>query len=219
LRFDRLVLAARRLVRGGRVGTLAPARMVVCEPPRPLPEWKLTRQSGGGVLLDLGSHHADLARFLFSGEVRAVWARQRSERAEGDTAVLELEMADGLLVQSLLSQAAPMAHELEVHGSAGTLRLDLHRSLAPAVETLDSRLLRARHAWSGVQSLARSPFLLGRVLGLEGEVRFRASLERFVLAARDSRPAAPDLLDGARSLAVVLAAEEAIATARRVVLL
>ena len=41
---------------------------------RSLPLWKQTRQTGGGALLDLASHHVDLTRFVFAQPIARVAA-------------------------------------------------------------------------------------------------------------------------------------------------
>ena len=55
-----------------------------------------------------------------------------------------------------------------------------------------------------------------RLLGRSRERSFEAALARFVAAARTGRPGEPNLADGLRSLAVVLAAEESARTGRAV---
>jgi predicted dehydrogenase len=70
-----------------------------------MPAWKKTRLSGGGVLLDLASHHVDLVRFLFQQDIRLVYCEIESRSSEQDTATLQLQLADGLRVQSYFSFA------------------------------------------------------------------------------------------------------------------
>ena len=73
-RFNPLYQETRRLIRSGRLGELVSVRSVFATASHPLPDWKQSRHSGGGVLLDLASHHVDLVRHFLGGEVRAVFA-------------------------------------------------------------------------------------------------------------------------------------------------
>jgi predicted dehydrogenase len=90
---------------------------------------------------------------------------------------------------------------------AGTLRLH-------ALEPAWSRPARARE---GLTRLAReSRNLLRAARPVAIGATYRAALEAFAVAAAASRTAAPDIEDGFRSLAVVLAAEESARTGRAV---
>jgi myo-inositol 2-dehydrogenase/D-chiro-inositol 1-dehydrogenase len=182
----------------------------------PLPEWKQARRSGGGALLDLASHHVDLVRFFFKQEVQAVSAELRSQRAEGDSAILHLRLADGLLVQSFFSLSAVDEDRFEVYGQAGKLMVDRYRSLD--VEIIEtgrefSRLSRVTH---GLRSLRNGPHLLKKLLAPGHEPSYREALLRFVSAVRGDGVAAPDLLDGSRSLEVICAAERSARTGQSV---
>ncbi|MDX6504839.1 MAG: hypothetical protein QOE29_1964, partial [Gaiellaceae bacterium] len=138
-RFQPLVARARELVRAGTIGELRAASSVFCEPAR-LPAWKQRRADGGGVLLDLGSHHFDLIRWLLDAEVAGVEATLRSEASEQDVASVELTMADGREASCVFSFRAPQAHALELVGERGVLRIDR------TARTLTLRGARARVA-------------------------------------------------------------------------
>jgi predicted dehydrogenase len=98
-------------------------------------------ESGGGVSGDLASHWGDHARWLFGDieAVTAVFSRivPRGPRPDGapfeigeDSAMLLLEFENGargnIHVSSLAYEPGPFGHrhEFDLHGSAGTLRLD-----------------------------------------------------------------------------------------------
>jgi predicted dehydrogenase len=208
-RFHPLHRAARDYLRSGRLGRARAMRSVfsTAEGP-PLPVWKQRREGGGGVLLDLGSHHVDLAEFLFGGPVREVVARTRSARADGEAAELEMRIGDGIEVRSAFAWGEGEADRFEIEGERGTLRVDRHRSVSLEIEDP-----RGRRRW-------RSPSwirLKDRLLAPRREPSYALALEHFAACARAGRAAEPDLRAGLRSLAVVVAAEESARSGRPVV--
>lgn len=194
-RFNPLWQELREGIRAGRLGDLAEVRSVFTTPAHARPEWKQTRQTGGGVLLDLASHHVDLARWLFGREVEEVRASCRSERLEADTATVELRLAGGLLVQSFFSQNAGDQDQFEVSGEAGRIAVDRYRS------------------WRGVR------YLVQKLLSPNREPSYRAAWKHFEEAVQRGGGASPDLEDGYRSLEVIVAAEDAARTGATVALL
>jgi myo-inositol 2-dehydrogenase/D-chiro-inositol 1-dehydrogenase len=216
-RFNKLYAAARRHALSGRLGALVAARTVFSTAVGDAPQWKRARESGGGALLDLASHHVDLVRFVFEREVREVSADVWSRRGEDDCAALRLRLEGGLTVQSFFSTCAVEEDRFEIYGDAGKLSVDRYRSLDVRVSepTLRSaRLERLRRALGG---LRHSPYLLEKLRAPANEPSYTNALGAFVAAARGGAgDAKPDLEDGYRSLAVVAAAEESART-RRVV--
>jgi myo-inositol 2-dehydrogenase/D-chiro-inositol 1-dehydrogenase len=207
-RFNPLFQAVRQQLQAGRLGELVGARSIFSTAARALPDWKQTRRNGGGVLLDLASHHIDLIHFFFEQSVCEVATSIRSQRSEDDTAVLQLRLADGLLIQSFFSLSAVEEDRFEIYGQGGKLAVDRYLSLD--VEITGPTLERAR--WKrlahGVRSLVHSPYALKKILSPANEPSYQAALTRFVEAIGGQQPARPDLSDGYRSLAVIEAAEE-----------
>ena len=211
-----LYQTARRHLQANTLGELVGARSIFSTPARPLPGWKQTRRSGGGVLLDLASHHVDLVSYVFGQDVRAVFASLRSQRSEGDSAVLQLWLADGLPVQSLYALNAVDEDRIEIYGLAGKLAVSRYPSLGVEITrpTDNFRLVHVKRLWRGVQSLRHSPRWLSKLRAPGHEPSYGTALARFVAAARAHQPASPDFEDGYRSLAVVEAAEESARTGR-----
>jgi myo-inositol 2-dehydrogenase / D-chiro-inositol 1-dehydrogenase len=218
LRLHALFQEAKQYLHSGRLGTLVGVRSTRSTAPQSLPPWKLARRSGGGVLLDLASHHLDLVHFLFEQSVREVYAELRSQRSEDDSAMLHLRFADGLFVQSFFSMNAVEEDRFEVYGQAGKLAVDRYHSLK--VEVTDPT---QDFSWSGKMKrelwlLVRSPALWGKLLAPQREPSYQVALARFVEAVRTNRPASPDFWDGYRSMVVIAAAEESARTGRAVML-
>jgi predicted dehydrogenase len=217
-RFHPLVRAMRGALARGSLGELTAVRTHFGAARRPLPEWKQQRSSGGGALLDLASHHVDLARFLFDAEIVEVSALVRSIHSDDDTAMATLRLSSGPMVSLCVSLAGVEEDRIEVTGSGGQLVFDRYRA---------SRLQRLP-AQRDYRAAARLNAAAATVGTLSGALRdalwpprertFALALSAFVAAARGAYTATPDLDDGLASLAVVLAAERAAREGVQVVL-
>jgi myo-inositol 2-dehydrogenase/D-chiro-inositol 1-dehydrogenase len=207
-RFHPLYEQARRLLHDGRVGRIQAVQTTFCEPvlPHAMPEWKRRRATGGGVLLDLASHHIDLLRWFLADEVATVDASLDSELSEQDSARLQLSMRGGVQVQSWFSCRTATSDALEFAGELGTLRVDRHR---PGVS-----LRVPRRLGYGVRTARVAPpaavaaWWLERLVRPSGEPSYRRALAAFVSVLRGEGRPMPGLIDGMRALEVVEAAEE-----------
>ena len=169
--------------------------------------WFLDRAAGGGNLLERGSHHIDLARVL-AGEVVAVQAAgsavRLAPRPAGPTGDIDDAVsvmlhfssgAVGTLVVAWTADGLPGRYLVELTAADAALRLDLDP---------DFRL-------SGVSGGAPVAAVCQRH-------PFERSVDRFVAAVQAGDPGlvlcAP--ADAARTLAVAVAAEEALRSGRTV---
>ncbi|HEV7992542.1 MAG TPA: Gfo/Idh/MocA family oxidoreductase [Gemmatimonadaceae bacterium] len=203
----------RQRVRAGEIGTVLGIRSVFSILPHQIPEWKRTRALGGGVLLDLASHHVDLVHHLLGDPVVRAYASVRSLQAECDHAALQLELASGASMQAFVSLGTVDEHRLELLGTSGKLvmdRTELTRPEHVAATLRGARVRRVRRALEALEParLLRSP---------GAEPSFATALGVFAAAAAGGPFAGPDLIDGARCLAVVEAAERAASTGTAVV--
>ena len=215
-RFNALHQAARMQLQARRIGPLVGVRSVFSTPLRSLPAWKQTRLNGGGVLLDLASHHIDLIRFLFQQDVRMVFADIESRSTEHDTATLHLRLADGLRVQSYFSLCAVDEDRFEIYGQAGKLTVDRYRSLDVEIVDAGGTASRLRRVTRRLRSLRSVLYLFKKLQSHWHEPSYRETLSRFVSAVRGREKASPDLLDGYRSLEVICAAERSAYTGQSV---
>lgn len=215
-RFHPLYRALREAVAGGRLGRVAAARSVVSSAPRGLPEWKRRRASGGGVLLDLVSHHVDLTRFLFATEVAAVTAGVRSDRHDVDTAVVDLLLADGTPHQILASDQTAQQDRFEVFGERGVLAVDRFRSTRPTFLPAQPGQGRAERLRRGAGFLKGAPRALAETVVPPSEPSFATALAAFATSVRTGAGTAPTIADGYRCLEVIAAAEQAAAEGKTV---
>jgi myo-inositol 2-dehydrogenase / D-chiro-inositol 1-dehydrogenase len=205
---------ARRILGTGRIGPVRAVTMAFCEPKsaQTVPRWMLRRATGGGVLLDLASHHFDSLRWLLGDEIGDVRATLSSEESEHDEAAVQLWTEEGVTAQGFFSYRAGHADYLEFLGEVGTLRVDRHRS------TLELRVPRrlgygVTRAWIPPTPVV-TIWRLQRPFRRVRELSFRRSLEAYVELVRGGRRRLATLQDGLRSLEVVLEAEASNAERR-----
>jgi predicted dehydrogenase len=169
--------------------------------------WFLDRAAGGGNLLERGSHHIDLARAL-AGEVTAVQAAGSSVRLAprqgnatddiDDAVTVMLHFSSGgigTIVVAWTGDDLPGRYLVELTAPDAALRLDLDP---------DFRLSGISRG-TPVAAACQSP-------------PFERSVGRFVAAVKAGDPGlvlCPPA-DAARTLAVAVAAEEALRTGRKV---
>jgi predicted dehydrogenase len=215
-RFNPLYRMTQQHLRAGRLGQLVGGRSIFSTAGRNSPSWLQARLTGGGALLDLASHHFDLIDFFFAQKIREVFASVQSLRSEDDSAMLQLKLSDGLMVQSFFSISSVEEDRFEIYGQAGKLSVDRYLSLDVEVygPTLD--FIRLRQVWHGLKAVMHIPYLLKKIRAPGHDLSYREALAQFITAARAHRPAIPDLYDGFQSLRIIEAAEESARTGRPV---
>ena len=201
--------SAKASIQAGSLGRLVGVRSVFSASSRPLPDWKSALRTGGGALLELGSHHFDLVHFYFGQPVRTVYADLRSVRTEGDTAMVYLQLANGLQVQSCFSLCAIDEDRFEIFGEAARLSLNRYRSLRVRITQEGKKAAQLDQFIHAVRSLSCIPYLYKKLFAPWHEPSYQEALEVFLDAVRGKAASTPDLEDGYRSLEIVCAAERA----------
>jgi len=207
-RHNPLFEQAKALLADGAIGRIHAVQTSFCEPSPPdrMPAWKRRRETGGGVLLDLASHHVDQVRWMLATDVHVVSASLRSEVTEHDEARVALETDTGVSIQCFFSFRAGPAERLEFVGERGTLGLDRHTA----------RLTLCRQRRRGYGARRVRVFPSPAVLQWLGERTWRpaadpsycGALRAFIEQVRGLPSRSATLNDGLRSLEAVLAAEE-----------
>jgi myo-inositol 2-dehydrogenase/D-chiro-inositol 1-dehydrogenase len=206
-RFHPLYQQARGLITANRIGRVRAVQTVCCEP-MPIPTmspWRHHRASGGGVLLELASHHIDQIRWLLEDDVVSATASLRSDLSEDDVGRVELVTQGGVEVQGFFSFRNGCTDYMELIGDRGSLRIDRH--CPPLSLRVEQRL------GYGVRKLPVRPTLdttmwrFQRLLRPSIDPSFRRSLQAFVDGARGRASRSATLVDGLRSLEVILASE------------
>lgn len=207
---------ARELLATRRLGTVRAVQTVFSEPVSVdgIPEWKKRRATGGGVLLDLASHHVDLVRWLLGDEIARVSASLASESSDDDSASVHLVMRSGVEVQSFFSFRAGYADFVELICERGTLRVDRHA--AHLTMHAPRRMgYGSRRAWV-VPDPANLNWRMRRLVRPAEDPSYHRALTAFVRQIEGGAARSASLADGMRSLEVVLAAEESVRTGRPV---
>jgi myo-inositol 2-dehydrogenase / D-chiro-inositol 1-dehydrogenase len=202
-RFHPQIERIRQRIGDGDIGSPLGVRSVFTILPHELPEWKRTRATGGGVLLDLASHHVDLVQHLLADAVVRVYATTRSHRGEGDHAAVQLELASGTMAQIFVSLGSVDENRMEIIGTAGKLVMDRTELLRPGHVPATQRGARGARLRRALAAL--EPRLVLRSPGYEPS--FDAALRAFVWSASGNAFAGPDIADGMTNLAVIEAAE------------
>jgi myo-inositol 2-dehydrogenase/D-chiro-inositol 1-dehydrogenase len=199
---------AREMIVSGEIGRVHAVQTAFCEPmdPAQMGDWRKHRSTGGGALLDLASHHVDLLRWFLNDEIECVEATIASEQTEHDSATLSLDLAGGAKVQSFFSFRTARTDFLEFIGEKATLRVDRHRSrLATMVNRRFGYGIRSHSAFPTANV---ATWRMRRLIQPSKEPSYRRSLLAFIDAIHGAKPRFASFADGARSLDVILAAEE-----------
>jgi myo-inositol 2-dehydrogenase/D-chiro-inositol 1-dehydrogenase len=186
-----------------------------------LPPWRNHRDSGGGVLLEIATHHFDLWRFLLGSEVEEVFTAPSgpaSHRAEQECAVVTARMSDGTLASAVFSERTYGNNEVEVFGAKGWLRMNLYQfdglERASVRDHAGDLRLRARRMWNTLRTLPQG--FANRRRGGDFLATYRAEWQQFADAILNDGPVGATLADGRAAAAVSLAAVESAETGRPV---
>ena len=218
MRQHRLVREARAVLARGELGRVKLVRTIFAcgTRARPgYPAWRLRRESGGGSVFELGTHHFDLVRFMLGQEAREVYA---SCDETDETSAVTLKTDRGAQVVVTLSEGTGESHELEFHGERGWLRVSCYR--ADGLERLDAGQY-AGSVHARLKGLTRTLRALPRVLaqardGGDYVNSYAEEWRHFGEAVRGRGRVCATLEDGRRALEIALAAAESTRTGRAV---
>jgi predicted dehydrogenase len=201
-RFDAGYAAARRKVEEGVIGTPVVFKSTSRDPHRTTLEYA-DPKSSGGMLLDMGIHDFDLARW-FMGEVKTVHTvagtlAYPELKAVGDldNAIVCLTFADGRLGVVDLSRSGIYGYEIatELLGTEGTLRIGYLRETPILVMTRNS----VAHD--------TVPYFMERF-----GAAYPAQLQDFARNVLEGRPPTITIDDGIEALRIAIAAHRAYET-------
>jgi len=199
-RFDPGYAAARKRLSEGQIGKAVLFKSTSRDPYRTSLEYADPRSSGG-MILDMGIHDFDLARF-FMGEVKTVSAiggtlayPELKTVGDIDNAVVSLTFADGSLGAVDLSRNGIYGYDIstELLGDAGTLRIGYLRETPLYVMTKNS--------------IAHDtvPHFMERFA-----IAYTTQLQNFARNVIEGRPAPVTIEDGVEAIRIAIAANRAL---------
>jgi predicted dehydrogenase len=198
-RFDPGYAAAKQKIEAGRIGTPLVFKATSRDPFRPSLEYA-NPKSSGGMLIDMGIHDFDLARW-FMGDVRAVSVvgatiayPELATVGDIDNAVASLTFANGTIGAIDLSRSGIYGYDIatEILGSEGTLRIGYLR------ETPVMLLTKNSVAHDTV------PYFMERFRDA-----YTTQLQNFAQNVLHGRPAPITIVDGMEALRIGVAATRA----------
>jgi inositol 2-dehydrogenase len=205
-RFDAGYAAAKKRLAAGEIGTAVLFKSTSRDPHRTTLEYA-NPKSSGGMLLDMGIHDFDLARF-FMGEVKTVHTMagtlaypELKTVGDIDNAVVTLEFESGNLGVVDLTRNGIYGYDIstELLGTAGTLRIGYLRETPLYVMTKNS----VAHD--------TVPYFMERFAGA-----YTTQLQNFAQNVLQGRPAPVTIDDGMAALRIAIAARRAFETGQRV---
>lgn len=163
--------------------------------PRELPLWKQTRATGGGVLLDLASHHFDLLPYLLRSPVKTVSSTITSERTEQDCAQVGLEFENHVKADCLFSFCRDEQDVIAIETVNGRIEHNRYAPLSYPLWPIDG-------FYNYLLERRRSPWK---------EVSFHRSLTAWLDSVRLKQPSPVPLTAGLDVLRIISAAEQSSA--------
>jgi len=172
-------------------------------------DWRGQVGMGGDALIDLGTHHFDLLRWLFQTEFETIEAVRQGEHG----AVVTARLHNGVMVSSVFSHGMAGGHTIEIYGERGRiacapyqfdgLRIDYEGAPSGGARAVVSTLMHPLRALPRALSTSSS----GGDFALAYVEEWRAFL---------NEGAVPSLRDGRQALAIALAAAESMEAGARV---
>lgn len=205
-RFDAGYAAGKAHIDAGRIGTPLVFKATSRDPFRPSLEYA-NPKSSGGMLIDMGIHDFDLARW-FMGDVATVSTigatiayPELATVGDIDNAVTSLLFASGKLGVVDLSRSGIYGYDIstEILGSEGTVRIGYLRETPVMVLTKNS----VAHD--------TVPYFMERFRDA-----YTAQLQNFAQNVLQQRPASITVVDGLEALRIGVAATRAHETGRSV---
>ena len=206
-RFDAGYASAKRQIEEGRIGMPLVFKSTSRDPFRPSLEYA-NPKSSGGMLLDMGIHDFDLARW-FMGEVREVSTigatiayPELATVGDIDNAIASLTFASGKLGVVDLSRSGIYGYDIatEILGLEGTLKIGYLRETPVMLMTKNS----VAHD--------TVPYFMERFRDA-----YTTQLQNFAQNVQQQRPAPITIEDGMEALRIGVAATRAHETGRSVV--
>jgi predicted dehydrogenase len=216
-RFNPLLVELRRRLRTGAIGAVQEIRTTFAT--RAVPGgWRRPEESGGGVLLDLGSHHIDLIRYITGDEIVSVGAELARGVLSSEQVSVALQLSGGARAQSIFATGMADEDRIEVTGERGSLRVDRYRAWTVAQHRAVPASRVSALATLARETPAAATYAFAKQRSPWHEPSFELSLRDFIAGCCGGATAGATLADGLRALEVVEAARQSALTGHVVAL-
>ena len=191
--------------------------------------WRLYRESSGGLVTELGSHHLDMANWIF-GEIpssvigTSSICHYHDGRTVGDNTIATFNYSEGRkLLFSSITDNAKNGNELWVYGDEGSVQI----TMEDATFYYEGKKQSAAPAPSG-KTVVQNGIVTGASYSTHGEMPYRGAGERlatkdhedstltavrsFVEAVRGEHPVEADAVVGYGSAIACAVAHDAVFT-------
>ena len=210
-RFNPLIAELRRRLQAGAIGAVTDIRTTFST--RAVPGgWRRPDADGGGVLLDLGSHHIDLIRFVTGEEIVSVSAEFARGALSSERVTVAMQLSGGTRVQSMFATGVSDEDRVEVTGERGSLRVDRYRAWTVAEHQSVPRSPASVLATLAREAPAAITYALAKQRAPWHEPSFELSLRDFIAGCCGSATGGATLADGLRALEIVEAAHQSAAS-------
>lgn len=223
LRGHRLMRQAQAWIAGGDLGTVQAARLVLTSGFRhreQVPGWRNDRHTGGGVILELGSHGFDLLRYLLQTEFAEIVAVQQHDARATSVVTIAGRMANGVQISALFADQTGDALEVDVYGNEGRLHVSGHRfdglEFFPVSSYPGSPKVRLQRLAYTARALPTGLKVMRQGGDFAGS--YRAQWGSLAVSILEDQPLSPTLEDGRASLQAALAATKSAQSGRLVML-
>jgi predicted dehydrogenase len=199
------------LLSDGHAGTIQAVSGSIGVPPMNR-GWMSTPEHGGGPLLYVGCHVVDFVLWLTGARPMSVYAemRRRSDTGTDELSAIQLQLANGVIAQLLVSQTQPaFGYDVRVYGTSGDVSLRSRNLFQPELE-----------AFSTATQAFRNPVTIRPVLrGDAISTMLLPELDEFAQSIFEARPPAITAADGLLVLQVLDAVVESARVGRSVAIL
>lgn len=209
---------ARAMMRAECVGRVIAIRSVFSTAQRTLPDWKSRRDTGGGALLDLASHHLDMSAWLVGAQPLSISCDLRSRHTQDDVALVQADFPGDVSAQVCAILGGPEEHRFEILGELGALVVNPYASEFVEMRPASLDGIRLGQFTGATRALMSPAYWKAKLNKSSWRVSYERALHAFVDGIRRGQSPEPDITSGYETLQSIDAAVESARLKGRVAL-
>lgn len=211
LRFHRLVRKAQEMMKQEILGTPQLARSMFTSNSQNqsrFAQWRTEREQGGGVLIEVATHHFDLWRFLLNSEIDEIYAVTQSANIVDEFGTITAKLSNGVQITGTFSQSTYNNNEIEVFGTLGRLGVSCYRfdglEFSPVSSFPGDVNTRIKTTTNFLQTLPQGILKMRR--GGDWIESYSLEWQHFIEAIVENKPVESTLEDGRQAVKAMLSA-------------